>query len=154
MERFSQRQAGGNVRLCLGVSAGEGIPAGQPCNERRPQGWDPCFQWGLVICVLSEPSRVLCTRAGWSHQLCPGPPMGGTRASGGHPVQRLQALCVHMGRGRDGSHLYEQLLLCDACREQIRDSWVSPAPALWSKKRLHHCGLDLCPPHAPLSLHR
>lgn len=60
--------------------------------------------------------------------------------------------CTQNSRG--GSHLHEQLLLCEPCRERIREAWGSTALCHWTEKGLCHHGLEPCPPLAPLSLHR
>lgn len=52
------------------------------------------------------------------------------------------------------THLHEQLLLCEAVWEGIREVWAAQNQVCGLRSgRVHH-GLDPSPPRAPLSLHR
>ena len=101
-ERFTQRPAGGTVTLCLGLSAGQGHPAGQSSTDRK-QGLGPLASSGaragvsgqdleeslaLGLCVV--PTAAAST-----------PTQGEHSASGSLRVQGPQTLCVHMEK-REG----------------------------------------------------
>lgn len=95
-ERFTQRPAGGTVTLCLGLSAGQGHPAGQSSTDRK-QGLGPLASSGARAGVSGQDlEESLDLGLCGPHSCCLQAHPGGTQCIRKSPCPRAtDPVCAH-----------------------------------------------------------